>query len=270
MNRIDVMERAVLEAGQYMLGTDPIEVDQTTKSNQKDFVTVADIKSQDMLRTSLQSAFPDAVILSEEDSEADRAALFEPDFTGYVLDPIDGTYNFKRNMRESAISIGYIEAGKIMAGVILDPYRNELYKAVVGEGAFCNDKLVNVSSQTELAGASVITSNSYDSAAMARNLERHLAIYHATGEMPWTGCQGSGVLNMTYVASGRTDAFHHNGTKPWDNAAAFLIVTEAGGIVTGLDGSEVNFTTTHFLMGTPAIHEQLLTVFKTLPAELLT
>ncbi|MDB5166547.1 MAG: inositol-monophosphatase [Candidatus Saccharibacteria bacterium] len=265
---IDTMKQVAIAAGQFMLGAQD-DTDSTEKSNAKDFVTVADIKSQGILADGLRAAFPDAVILSEEDSEPDRAALYEPDFTGFVLDPIDGTYNFKRDMRESAISIGYIEAGQLSAGVIHDPYKNELYEAQVGQGAFRNGEPIRVSSQSSLDGASVATSNSYDGEAMARNLRRHLAIYEQTGVMPWTHCQGSGVLNMTYVACGRFDAFHHNGTKPWDNAAAFLIAQEAGAIITGLHGQTVTFTTDNFLMANPAVHDLLLEVFAALPDELL-
>ena len=96
---------------------------------------------------------------------------------------------------------------------------------------------LSVSGRTELANASVTTSNSYDSEAMKRNLERHLAIYDQSGEMPWTACNGSGVLIWAWVANGRTDAYHHNGLKPWDNAAAFCIAEEAGAQIMKLDGT---------------------------------
>lgn len=268
MTQLETMKAAAQQAGEFMLGASSASA-AIEKSNSKDFVTVADIKSQDILRDYLRGRYQDVVILSEEDSESDRAALYDPGFTGYVLDPIDGTYNFKRDMQESAISIGYIQNGQLNLGVVYDPFRDELYEATAGAGAYRNGEPVRVSGQAELSGSSVATSNSYDSAAMALNLKRHMAIYEATGEMPWTSCQGSGVLNMTYVACGRFDAFHHNGTKPWDNAAAFLIAQEAGAVITGLSGEPVTFTTNHFLMGTPAVHEQLLPIFQTLPAELL-
>lgn len=256
---IEVMKRAALEAGEYMAGSN--EVEQTNKSNAKDFVTIADIKSQNILRARLRTEFPDAVILSEEDSEEERRQLYAPDFTGFVLDPIDGTYNFKRGMKESAISIGRIAMGESVDGVIYDPYRNELYWASKNEGAWCNDERILVSGQAELEGASVTTSNSYDAEAMKRNLERHIAIYEKTGEMPWTMCSGSGVLIWAWVANGRTDAYHHNGLKPWDNAAAFCLAREAGAVVTKLDGSEASFTDADILAASPEIHRALMDVF---------
>ncbi len=118
------------------------------KTNVKDFVTVADIKSQDMLRNNLAAVYPSAVIVSEEDNESVRQDLYASNCTGYVLDPIDGTYNFARDMRELAISIGYIEHGQIVAGVVYDPYKEELYEAEQGKGARRNGHLIRVSEHT--------------------------------------------------------------------------------------------------------------------------
>ncbi len=120
-----------------------------------------------------------------------------------------------------------------------------------------------------MKGASVATSNSYDDAAMARNLKRHLAIYEKSGIMPWTNCPGSGVLIMANIACGRFDAYHNNGLKPWDNAAAFLLVREAGGVVERLDGKQVRFTDSTVLMGCPAAVNDIKKIFVTLDPELL-
>lgn len=248
-------------AGQFMLGS--TDTDSTDKSNIKDFVTVADIKSQEILRDKLLEIEPEAVVLSEEDTETERAAMYAADFTGYVLDPIDGTYNFKRGMKESAISIGYIEKGIPIRGVIYDPYKDEMYTAEQSAGAFCNGEKISVSAQSEIAGASIATSNSYDDAAMSRNLKRHLAIYEQTGHMPWTNCPGSGVLIMSNIACGRFDVYHHNGLKPWDNAAAFLLVTEAGGKVCKLDGTPARFIDNAVIIGNPAMVALLKNIFST-------
>jgi len=263
---LEAMEQAARTAGAFMHSS--IERNSTEKTNAKDFVTVADIKSQAILKRELLGAFPEIVILSEEDDEQARAAMYTPDFTGFILDPIDGTYNFKRDMRESAISIGYIEKGESLIGVVYDPYRDELYTAKKGEGAYRNTVPIHVSSIETLEGASIATSNSYDDQAMSYNLHRHLAIYEATGIMPWTSCPGSGVLILCWVACGRIDSYHHNGLKPWDNAAAFLIIREAGGIVWNLQGKEAPFTTNNINAGTPFIVKKLQPIFDTLPEEL--
>lgn len=255
-NRInETLQAVVKEAGGFLLGSR--DTASTDKTNAKDFVTVADIKSQNIIQEKLQKAYPDIVVLSEEHDETLRSKMYEPDFTGFVLDPIDGTYNFKRDMRESAVSIGYIEKGQPVTGVVFDPYKNEIYSATKGKGATRNGEPIHVSAQTDIAGASIATSNSYDDAAMARNLKRHLAIYEQTGVMPWTNCPGSGVLILAYVACGRFDVYHHNGLKPWDNAAAFLIIREAGGKVLTLKGEEAPFTSATVLAGPPALVDKI-------------
>jgi len=268
MNTLITMTAIAREAGQFMLGSN--DTDSTDKSNTKDFVTVADIKSQAILRDRLLELEPSAVIVSEEDSEPDRAVIYQDDFTGYILDPIDGTYNFKRDMKESAISIGYIENGIAIRGVIFDPYKDEMYTTERGLGAFCNDEPISVSQYDDIAGASVATSNSYDDEAMARNLRRHLSIFEKTGSMPWTNCPGSGVLIMSNIARGRFDVYHHNGLKPWDNAAAFLLVTEAGGEVCHLDGTPAKFIDNAVIIGNKAMVQRLVEIFSTIDPVLRT
>lgn len=268
MNHITYMRTAVLRAGEYMLSS--LSLNQSTqKSNANDFVTVADIKAQDIVRKELSAVFPDILIVSEEDADDQRQQLYQPDFTGFVLDPIDGTYNFKRNMQESAISIGYIQNGEPQIGVIYDPYKQELYEAQAGKGALCNGSPIHVSSQSSLEGASVATSNGYDYGAAVRNFERQIAIHKKTGVMPWTSCPGSAVLVLAWIAAGRIDAIHHTGFKPWDNAAGLLIVREAGGIAHRLDGGEAHFTDAAILAANPNVGKALEGVFTTLEPSML-
>lgn len=263
------MERAAREAGAIILGNKSSNRRSSTKTSQRDLVTVADIKSQNVITAHLQKEFPHIVVLSEELPSQQQKAVFDANFTGFVVDPIDGTYNFKRDMRESAVSVAYVENGEPQAGVVLDPYKDEMYTVIKGGGAMRNGEPVRVSGQTDLRGASVATSNSYDDQAMAQNLRRHLAMYDNAGIMPWTNCAGSGVLILTYLACGRMDIYHHNGLKPWDNAAAFLLIREAGGKVLTLKGEEARFTTNNVLAGTPALVDQLTKVFSSFDEALL-
>jgi myo-inositol-1(or 4)-monophosphatase len=269
MNRIDAMKRAARIAGAY-IASSSANAQSTQKSGIKDFVTVADVTSQDMLRFELKKTFSEAIILSEEDDAADHTQLYDPVFTGFVLDPIDGTYNFKRGMQESAISIGYIKNGESVAGVIYDPFKDELFAAEKGGGAFCNDKPIHVSSQKSIDGANIATSNGYDDAAAVRNLQREIAIYEKTGVMPWISCPGSAVLGFAWIAAGRVDALHHSSFKPWDNAAAFIIIREAGGVIYQLDGQIARFSDARILAGNSHIVEQLKVVFAQIDPKLLT
>lgn len=264
---IEHMKTAALAAGAYMRGS--TDTDHTEKSNRKDFVTEADLKCQEIIVTQLTDAYPDEVILSEEHDEEDREQLYEPDFTGFVIDPIDGTYNFKRGMKSSAVSIGYIKDGEPVAGVAFDPYRDELYWAEEGKGAFCNGEPIHVSDYKELDHASVATGNSYDEEMTKRNLQRQIAIYDQTGNMPWTSCLGSAVLIMVWIARGRLDAYHQNCLKPWDNAAAILILREAGGEVVRLTGERALFTNPDILAGNPKIVALLRDAFSKIDDSLL-
>lgn len=265
----DTLRKIIREAGAIMLGAEGKDWDAETKTSARDLVTIADIKSQNLIIKRLNQAFPGVAVCSEESPEAEQAKVYDPAFTGFIVDPIDGTFNFKRDMRESAVSIGYVEHGQPVTGVVLDPYKNELYAAIKGQGATRNGQPIHVSNQANLAGASVSTSNSYDNEAMARNLRRHLAIYEQTGIMPWTNCPGSGVLILTYVACGRFDIYHHNGLKPWDNPATFLLIREAGGKVLTLKGEEAPFTTNSVLAGPPELVGQLLGIFQKIDTSLL-
>lgn len=266
MDKIAVLSDIACEAASFMVGGN---TDATEKSGIKDFVTVSDIKAQNIITKRLAEKFPGVQVVSEEHTEAERQVIFSPDFSGFVIDPIDGTYNFKRDMRESAISIGYIEAGEPQYGVVFDPYRDELFAAEKGKGATRNGIPIHVSDQEVMAGASVATSNGYDDAAAVRNFKRHLSIYESTGTMPWSSCPGSVILVLVWIACGRIDALHHNGIKPWDCAASYLIVREAGGVVHDLRGSEAEFTNPLVLAGTPKIVAELERIFKTIDQTLL-
>lgn len=254
------MTRAVrVAASDLLAGADR---NSTTKLNAKDVVTVSDIKAQDTIRKQILAEFPKAIVLSEEDDEKKRNQIYQEKFSGFIIDPIDGTYNFVRDMRESALSIGFVENGTPRVGVVYDPYKDEIFSAITGEGAYRNQERLQIVPSRELAGSSIVTSNSYDSEAMARNLKRQLLIYESTGIMPWVSCPGSGVLIMCWVACGRFDVYHHNGLKPWDNAAAFLIVQEAGGIVKSLQGNDVRFVDSSVVLGVPSLVDQLTGVFR--------
>lgn len=261
------MKVAALAAGAYIKNSS--DKKHTDKSNKKDFVTEADLESQRLLIKELNKAYPNILVLSEEHSKEEQSKLYEDDFTGFVIDPIDGTFNFKRGLKESAISIGYIEQGEPIAGVAFDPYRDELYWAEKGQGAFCNGEPIHVSDHGSIEGASIAFSNSYDDATMKRMMQRHMAIYEQSGHMPWTSCPGSAVIVFSWIARGRLEAYHHSSLKPWDNAAAMLILREAGGEVRTLTGEQARFTDAAIVGGNPKVVAILCDVFLKIDPKLL-
>jgi myo-inositol-1(or 4)-monophosphatase len=174
--------------------------------------------------------------------------------TAWIIDPIDGTNNFKHNMAYSGVSIGYVENGKPTLGGIINPYRNLLYLASTANGATCNGQPIHVSSQFDFnAGTRVCTSNSSAKGGTLINLAR----FQNLGDV-WVDVLGSAVLIMTDVASGKLDLFHHNGLKPWDNTAAFLIAEEAGAKIVGLQGQPVTWLTNEVAMGNPKLVDLFL------------
>jgi myo-inositol-1(or 4)-monophosphatase len=189
---------------------------------------------------------------AESHAALDPEALYE--LTTWVIDPIDGTNNFKHGMVYSGISIGYIENGEPTIAGIIDPYRNVLYFAKTGGGATRNDQPIYVSGNFEFnSGTRVCTSNSSAAGGTLANLER----FKKLGDV-WVDVLGSAVLIMVDVASGKLDLYHHNGLKPWDNAAAFLIAEEAGAKIVGLQGQPVTWLTNEVVIGNPGLVDLFL------------
>jgi myo-inositol-1(or 4)-monophosphatase len=253
--RAQIITEAVLAAGSEVLKYDPSTLDTKVKSSEGDLVTAADLVSEKLITQIIRAAYPNDVIISEETSEGQELLSLEklPTLTGWVIDPIDGTNNFKRGLAYSGISIGYIEKGEIVIGAVYDPYRKELYLAEKAKGASRNRQSIHVSETAIFdAGTRVCTSNSYEDGTRA-NLERYAKLGHV-----WVDVLGSAVLIMTDVASGRLDLYHHNGLKPWDNAAAFLILEEAGAKLTDLRGKPTTWLTNEVIAGNSLLVDEFI------------
>lgn len=264
---IEHMKQAARQGGPIILARS--DITKTEKSGVKDFVTAADIAVQKTIYEYLRKVFPDQEIVGEEDSHEEHVALRQGSFTGFVVDPIDGTYNFRHDLRESVVCIAHITNGREDSGVIFDPYKDEMYSAIAGGGAFCNDIPIHVSDHHSLEGANIITGNSYDDSMTERTLLRQIAIFKQSGVMPWTSVSGCAGIAMVNVASGRADAFHHSILQPWDNAAGFVLVREAGGQVYDLYGNEASFTSSSVLVGNPHIASKLKEIFALIDPALL-
>ena len=256
MQRKDVLIEALRAAGAEVLKFDPASLGAKVKSTAGDLVTEADLASERVIIEAIGRAFPDDEIISEEATESHAKLAPEKlsNLTAWVIDPIDGTNNFTRNMRYSGISIGYIERGEIALGGIYDPFRQALYVAERGSGASLDGTPIHVSNKTTFDSATrVCTSNSYEGGTAA-NLARYEKLGHV-----WVDVLGSAVLIMADVAAGRLDLYHHNGLKPWDNAAGFLIATEAGAKVVSLNGQPTTWLSSEVVMGNPALVDSFVT-----------
>lgn len=247
---------ALKAAGAEMLRHDPALVETSVKSTAGDVVTAADLACEQIIIDTVVASFPDDVIISEE-TEASHDKLNDDSLdqiTTWVVDPIDGTNNFKHGMAYSCVSIGYVEKGVPVLGGIFDPYRNLLYLAEAGHGATCNGKSIHVSDVVDFdPGTRVCTGNNMTGGGTQANLARYAKLGHV-----WVDVLSSGVLIMADIAAGRLDLFHHNGLKPWDNAAGFLVVIEAGGKVVGLHGQPVTWLTPEAVLGNPKLVDRFI------------
>jgi myo-inositol-1(or 4)-monophosphatase len=227
-----------------------------------DVVTVADRTVEKLIRTRLSEAFPEHGIYGEEGT---RERL-DGEFRWYV-DPLDGTTNFAHGFPQFCVSLGLEqrgaelkegEDGALLAAVIYDPLRDELYAAERERGATLNGKPMRVSKTAQLAEALVATG--FPSRKRHQNPNIHF--YHEfTLRSHGVRRAGSAALDLAYVAAGRLDAFWEFNLNPWDTAAGILLVTEAGGRVSGFAGGPIHLDSREVLASNGLLHEELAGMF---------
>ena len=215
-----------------------------------DYVSDADRAAEHAVIETIRRHYPDHAILAEE-----SGAEGESD-TVWIIDPLDGTTNYLHGFPVFAVSIGVQVKGRAEHAVVYDPLRQELFTASRGQGAQLDGRKIRVSGQKNLERALIGTGFPFRQADMeiSAYLEMLTKCIRST-----TGVRraGAAALDLCYVAAGRLDAFFETGLAPWDLAAGSLIIREAGGIISGLDGSENYLETGHVLCGSPKIYAGL-------------
>ena len=195
-------------------------------------VTVYDTAVQDYLKRGLLRLYPDAVFMAEE-QENDPAVLTAE--RCFVIDPIDGTANFVHGMKRSAISVAMLLGGETVLGAVYDPYLDELFYATRGGGAFVNGKTLSVSDRAPQDALTVFGTTPYEKEYAPATFALAESLFRKTRDVRRSGVAA---LDIAYVAAGRCDMFCEWHLSPWDIAAGILLVREAGGIVSDLDGAE--------------------------------
>jgi myo-inositol-1(or 4)-monophosphatase len=230
---LNVAERAARAGGAILL-----EYQHRITSREKGpryLVTEADLASQRRVREVLLAEFPDHDFLGEEDDpQAPPAA--RRDYR-WIVDPLDGTLNYVHGLQAYAVSIALELRGEIIAGAVFDPILDECYAAAKGEGARLNGKPIKTSGCQKAEAALVAASFSPLVDRNSLEVKRFIAALEA--------CQGvrrlgSAALNLAYVATGRLDAYWATSVKIWDIAAGILLVREAGGLVTHVEGGALD------------------------------
>ena len=254
---INVMGGAALKAARGLIRDfGEVEQLQVSVKGPGDFVSTADLRAEKVLRAELTKARPGYGLLMEEGG---GVAGSDPRHR-WIVDPLDGTTNFLHGIPHFAISIALERDGEIVAGVIYEPVRDEMFWAEKGAGAFLNDRRLRVSGRRQLSDALIGTGMPF---AERGDAEAYLATLAAV--MPVTSGvrrAGAAALDLAYVAAGRLDGFWEFGLQPWDIAAGIILVREAGGYITDLAGGHGMIATGDVLAANDHLHLPLAQLLK--------
>ncbi|HEX4946456.1 MAG TPA: inositol monophosphatase family protein [Blastocatellia bacterium] len=217
-------------------------------------VTEADLASEQHIKALIAAAYPAHRIIAEESGISHHE---EADYC-WIIDPLDGTTNFAHGLPCYSVSIGLEHKGEMIAGVIYDPSHEELFVVERGAGAMLNGEKIRVSEVADLEKALLVTGFPYD-------VRERLSFYMPAWEAFLCQAQGvrrlgSAAIDLAYVACGRLDGFWEWGLNPWDCAAGWLLIEEAGGKLTKTDGSAFDMTKPDMLATNAVLHEQMVAV----------
>ena len=224
----------VKEAGKIILSAHNQENTITAKEGKKNFVTKYDVAVQEFLFKELGKAFPDAQFIGEE-GEND----FSTDGLRFIIDPIDGTTNFMQDYRCSCISVALCNGNDVVAGVVYNPYTNELFSAEKGRGAYLNGDRISVSERPLSDGLALFGTSPYHPENTDETFSLLRKVFDFSRDIRRSG---SAAYDICMIACGRCEVFFEKSLQPWDIAAGTLILKEAGGIALNYDGTEISFS----------------------------
>jgi myo-inositol-1(or 4)-monophosphatase len=229
---------------------------QVSLKGPRNFVTAADRRAEEIVHEELAKARPDYGFLGEEGGAragADKSHR-------WIVDPLDGTTNFLHGIPHFAVSIALEREGTIVAALTYNPANDDTFTAERGKGAFLNDRRIRVAARQRLADAVVACGlPHYGRGDLV--LGRH-EIAAAQNHFAGLRRYGAATLDLAWVAAGRFDAFWERDLSPWDLAAGILLVREAGGFVTDLDGGDAVLAKGHVAAGNDTMHRELLRLIK--------
>jgi myo-inositol-1(or 4)-monophosphatase len=216
-----------------------------------DLITEYDLRSEKLLIDGIHEAFPEDAILAEESGSRGGSAGC------WLIDPLDGTVNFAHGLPIFCVSIAYVEGDEVKFGVIFNPMLDESFVAISGGGVWLNDQPLHVSRIATLNDSLLVTGFPYDVRTAAdNNLDRHAVLMLRSRGVRRLG---SAALDLAYVAAGRLEGYWEIQSSPWDIGAGSLMVQEAGGRVTRIDGSTVTYASPSSIVATNGlIHEEFL------------
>jgi myo-inositol-1(or 4)-monophosphatase len=225
-----------------------------TAKSSEEYFTEVDIKAEKAIIHTIHKVYPEHGIIAEESGVHNDGAE-----SVWIIDPLDGTTNYVHGFPFFSVSIAHKVKNRIEHAVVYDPMRHECFSASRGRGAQLNDRRIRVSKQTQLNAALLSTGFPFRNVALA---QRYLPTFEALiGKCAGIRRTGSAALDLAYVASGRLDGFWEFGLHPWDIAGGSLIIKEAGGLISDLQGGEDYMKQGDVVAGTPKIFKALLQTF---------
>ena len=250
---LNVMIKAAHKAGRA-LKRDFGEVEhlQVSLKGPANFVSAADHRAEEILCAELSAARPGYGFLGEEGGRREGTDRTHT----WIVDPLDGTSNFLHGIPHFAISIGLEREGEIVAGLVYNPIDDELFTAERGKGAFLNDRRLRVAARQRLADAVIACGLPHLGRGDLALNNRELAAVQP--KVAGLRRFGAAALDLAWVAAGRFDGFWERGLSPWDVAAGSILVREAGGFVTDLDGADTPWISGDVVAGNETMHRELV------------
>jgi myo-inositol-1(or 4)-monophosphatase len=253
---INVMAQAVHKAARHLVRDfGEVENLQVSIKGPGDYVSAADHRAEQILHQELSRSRPGFGFVMEE-----RGAIEGQGDQRWIVDPLDGTTNFLHGLPHFAISLALERQGELVAGVVYDPIKDELFWAEKGAGAYLNDRRLRVSRRSDLANSLIGTGIPVlDWRGREQGFAKQLDAVAA--EVAGIRRLGTASLDLAYIAAGRLDGFWEYGLKPWDMAAGIVLIREAGGMVGRLDEGELLSPGT-LVAGNQGIFPQLLALLR--------
>jgi myo-inositol-1(or 4)-monophosphatase len=257
------MEKYLKIAKQAALAAKPVLIDNFGKIKKSDivekrlndFLTFVDEQAEKKIIATIKDKFPSHTILAEESGRDKNDSDFQ-----WIIDPLDGTKNYISGVPVFAVSIALSIKNEIVAGVIYDPMRDDMYHAIKDQGAFINDIAIHVSSQQNIENCLVATGFPFKRKGY---IKPYLSCFEEIfNNISGMRRMGAAALDLAYVASGRFEAFWELGLSPWDIAAGLLIVKEAGGQVSDFWGKTDYLPNDYFIATNGHIHQKMLSIIK--------
>ena len=254
---LNIAVRAARAAGDIIVrAMDRVDLLNITLKSRNDFVSDIDRQAEHEIANVLLKAYPHHAVHGEEHGEQGTAGS---EYV-WVIDPLDGTTNFLHGFPHFSVSIALFHRGKVERGVVYDPIKHELFTAVRGAGAMLNNRRIRVTKQKGLHGALLGTGIPFKDQSY---IDPYLGMLKSLlKDAAGIRRAGSAALDLAYVAAGRFDGFWEVGLQSWDMAAGILLIQEAGGMVSDLEGGDRFFETGSIVTANPKLHQPMLELIR--------